>query len=72
MILLNVYGNIRVRSLRVLLKNTKYLRWFILKRLQVLKVRLREKQLKNWHRQWKINLIEQKNPEWNDLYNSLL
>lgn len=28
----------------------------------------REKQLKNWHRQWKINLIEQDNPEWNDLY----
>lgn len=28
----------------------------------------REKQLKNWHRQWKINLIESKNKEWNDLY----
>ena len=28
----------------------------------------REKQLKNWHRQWKINLIEQDNPEWEDLY----
>lgn len=27
----------------------------------------REKQLKNWHRPWKINLIEQKNPEWRDL-----
>ncbi|BAO55724.1 GIY-YIG nuclease family protein [Nonlabens marinus] len=27
----------------------------------------REKQLKNWHRQWKINLIEAENPEWNDL-----
>jgi len=27
----------------------------------------REKQLKNWHRQWKINLIEQNNPDWNDL-----
>lgn len=27
----------------------------------------REKQLKNWHRQWKINLIESENPEWNDL-----
>jgi len=28
----------------------------------------REKQLKNWKRQWKIELIEKKNPEWNDLY----
>lgn len=28
----------------------------------------REKQLKNWHRQWKINLIEDKNKEWKDLY----
>ena len=27
----------------------------------------REKQLKNWHRQWKINLIESVNPEWRDL-----
>lgn len=28
----------------------------------------REKQLKNWHREWKINLIAQKNMEWKDLY----
>ena len=27
----------------------------------------REKQLKRWHRQWKINLIEAENPEWVDL-----
>jgi len=27
----------------------------------------REKQLKNWHRDWKINLIEKENPDWNDL-----
>ena len=27
----------------------------------------REKQLKNWHRQWKINLIKQGNPEFKDL-----
>jgi putative endonuclease len=27
----------------------------------------REKHLKNWHRDWKINLINQFNPEWNDL-----
>jgi putative endonuclease len=28
---------------------------------------LREKQLKRWHRQWKINLIESDNPGWVDL-----
>lgn len=27
----------------------------------------REKQLKNWHRKWKINLIELVNKEWKDL-----
>jgi len=27
----------------------------------------REKQLKRWHRTWKINLIEAGNPEWRDL-----
>ena len=26
-----------------------------------------EKQLKRWHRQWKINLIEERNPHWGDL-----
>ena len=26
-----------------------------------------EKKLKNWHRSWKINLIEHTNPEWRDL-----
>ena len=28
---------------------------------------LREKQLKNWHRKWKINLIKEFNPEMKDL-----
>ena len=27
----------------------------------------REKQLKRWHRQWKINLIKEMNPEFKDL-----
>ena len=27
----------------------------------------REKQLKNWHRRWKINLIKQQNPDMTDL-----
>ena len=32
----------------------------------------REKQLKRWHRDWKINLVESKNKNWDDLYSSLL
>ncbi len=27
----------------------------------------REKQLKKWNRQWKIDLIEKENSKWNDL-----
>jgi putative endonuclease len=33
---------------------------------------IREKQLKKWNRQWKLRLIEEKNPNWNDLYESIL
>lgn len=29
---------------------------------------LREKQLKKWKREWKIELIEKDNPDWDDLY----
>jgi len=28
----------------------------------------REKQLKKWNRQWKLRLIEEKNPSWQDLW----
>ena len=31
----------------------------------------REKQLKNWKRAWKIRLIEDQNPLWRDLYETL-
>lgn len=33
---------------------------------------LREKQLKAWKRQWKIELIDKFNPGWKDLYSTLL
>ena len=32
----------------------------------------REKQLKNWHRDWKINQIKKSNPDFNDLYKQLI
>jgi predicted GIY-YIG superfamily endonuclease len=31
----------------------------------------REKQLKKWRRKWKLELIEEMNPYWNDLYDTL-
>ncbi len=31
----------------------------------------KEKQLKNWKRQWKINLIDNFNPDWEDLFYKL-
>jgi putative endonuclease len=31
----------------------------------------REKSLKEWRRQWKINLIERENPHWQDLFPAL-
>jgi putative endonuclease len=32
----------------------------------------REKRLKKYKRQWKINLIEKDNPQWKDLYDMLV
>jgi len=32
----------------------------------------REKQLKNWNRDWKIALVIKNNPNWDDLYPSIL
>ena len=31
----------------------------------------REKELKKWKRVWKTKLIEEKNPQWDDLYDSI-
>jgi putative endonuclease len=32
----------------------------------------REKRLKEWKRAWKLELIEKRNPDWQDLYDSIL
>ncbi|AMN39221.1 GIY-YIG nuclease family protein [Rhodoplanes sp. Z2-YC6860] len=31
----------------------------------------REKEIKKWRRDWKVTLIENENPDWDDLYNSI-
>ena len=31
----------------------------------------REKEIKKWKRAWKAKLIEEKNPQWEDLYESI-
>ena len=32
----------------------------------------REKQLKKWNRSWKIQLIQERNPQWLDLFNEVV
>jgi putative endonuclease len=32
----------------------------------------REKRLKDWKRAWKLELIEKKNPDWQDLYSTIV
>ena len=33
---------------------------------------IREKRLKDWKRKWKLELIEKNNPDWKDLYRSIV
>ena len=44
--------------------------WFEVHEFQAGALR-REKQIKEWKRDWKINLLERDNPRWLDLYPSL-
>jgi putative endonuclease len=32
---------------------------------------VREKEIKKWRRQWKVDLIQKSNPEWRDLYSEI-
>lgn len=45
--------------------------WFELHETMASAIR-REKAIKEWKRAWKIQLIEETNPEWVDLFESLL
>jgi len=33
--------------------------------------RIRERQIKKWNRTWKLGMIEEVNPDWDDLYETL-
>ena len=33
---------------------------------------LREKRIKKWNREWKVRLIEENNPYWNDLWGEII
>ena len=57
-----MYGSIKKELLKGLQKNTLY---------NAENAIHREKRLKEWKRQWKIDLIEKNNPNWEDLYNTL-
>ena len=46
--------------------DTKILVWFEQQGTMELAI-AREKRIKNWNRQWKINRIEEANPDWKDL-----
>ena len=48
----------------------KHLVWFEV-HTDVVAAITREKQLKKWHRDWKINMIQQWNPDWRDLYEEI-
>jgi putative endonuclease len=39
---------------------------------EILEAITREKRIKRWHRDWKINLIQAMNPGWNDLYGGII
>jgi putative endonuclease len=38
---------------------------------EVMEAIAREKRIKKWHRDWKVNLIQAMNPSWRDLYADL-
>jgi putative endonuclease len=40
--------------------------------MEIIEAIAREKNLKNWKRQWKIELIERYNPNWRDLFEDLI
>jgi putative endonuclease len=50
--------------------NVKMLVWYEV-HSDVNEAILREKRLKCWNREWKLELIEKDNPDWKDLYEDI-
>jgi putative endonuclease len=48
-----------------------YLVWFEVHESMVEAI-AREKRIKRWHRDWKVNLIQAMNPQWRDLYSEIV
>ena len=51
--------------------SVEYLVWFELHTTMVSAI-TREKQIKKWNREWKVRLIEESNPYWNDLWTQII
>ena len=63
----NEFENTKTKLLRGLLKNIIWILVYYETVDSIESAIKREKQLKNWHREWKINLIKEKNPDFRDL-----
>jgi len=50
--------------------NTDHLVWYE-RHTEMYSAITRERQLKKWNRNWKIELIEEMNPDWSDLYEEI-
>jgi putative endonuclease len=48
----------------------KQLVWFEI-HTEIVEAITREKQIKKWSRNWKVNLIQGSNPDWRDLYDEI-
>ena len=51
--------------------NVRRLVWFELHQ-DIHEAIAREKRIKRWRRKWKLDLIEEKNPAWRDLYEDMI
>lgn len=50
--------------------DVKHLVWYEI-HTDIIAAITREKQLKRWNRNWKINLIQSVNPSWRDLFHEI-
>jgi putative endonuclease len=50
--------------------DVKRLVWFE-QHASIVEAIAREKRIKGWHRDWKVNLIQSMNPNWDDLYEKI-